>query len=70
MWGLPPISVIEDMKKKLIIGVSILVLIAGIVVWAIKGEDIKEKAVEEAVETVVETVVEDVISEAVEKLIP
>ena len=70
MGRLPPISVIEDMKKKLVIGVAILVLMAGVVVWAIKGGDIKEKAVEEAVETVVETVVEDVISEAVEKLIP
>jgi|TARA_R110000751_G_scaffold74674_2_gene150788 L-cystine uptake protein TcyP (sodium:dicarboxylate symporter family) len=58
------------MKKKLAIGAVILALIAGVAFWAIRGEDIKEKAVEEAVETVVETVVEDVISEAVEKLIP
>jgi hypothetical protein len=58
------------MKKKLAIGAVILALIAGVAFWAIRGEDIKEKAVEKAVETVVETVVEDVISEAVEKLIP
>ena len=58
------------MKKKLAIGGVILALVTVILVWTIKGGDIKEKAVEKAVETVVETVVEDVISEAVEKLIP
>ena len=47
-----------------------MALVTVILVWTIKGGDIKEKAVEKAVETVVETVVEDVISEAVEKLIP
>ena len=54
------------MKKKLTIGGVILALVTVILVWTIKGGDIKEKAVEKAVETVVE----DVISEAVEKLIP
>jgi len=58
------------MKKKLVIGTVILALVTVMLVWTIKGGDIKEKAVEKAVETVVETVVEDVISEAVEKLIP
>ena len=58
------------MKKKLAIGAVILALVTVVLVWTIKGGDIKEKAVEKAVETVVETVVEDVISEAVEKLIP
>ena len=43
-----------------------MALVTVILVWTIKGGDIKEKAVEKAVETVVE----DVISEAVEKLIP
>ena len=54
------------MKQFLITTIAAILLL----VWTIKGGDIKEKAVEKAVETVVETVVEDVISEAVEKLIP
>ena len=36
------------MKKKLAIGAVILALIAGVAFWAIRGEDIKEKAVEKA----------------------
>ena len=54
------------MKKKLAIGAVILALIAGVAFWAIRGEDIKEKAVEKALETVVE----DAVSGAVKKLIP
>ena len=57
------------MKKKLAIGAVILALIAGVAIWVIKGEDIKEKAVEEAVEAVVETVVEEAVEKAKDKLI-
>ena len=57
------------MKKKLIIGGIILVLIAGIAFWVIRGEGIKEKAVEKAVETVVEKVVEEAVEDAKDKLI-
>ena len=57
------------MKKKLAIGAVILALIAGVTFWALRGDDIKEKAVEKAVEAVVETVVKEAAEEARDKLI-
>ena len=45
------------MKKKLIIGAVILALIAGVTVWVIKGEEIKEKAAKKVIGAAVETVV-------------
>tara|TARA_R110002096_G_scaffold422105_2_gene628412 strand:- start:4317 stop:4793 length:477 start_codon:yes stop_codon:yes gene_type:complete len=57
------------MMKNLIIGVIVLALIAAFAFWAIKGEDIKEKAVEKAVEALVENVVEEAVDKTKEKLI-
>lgn len=57
------------MKKKLVIGTVILALGAGVLVWATKGEDIKEKAMDAAVEAVVEKVVEEAVEEVEDKLI-
>tara|TARA_R110002051_G_scaffold9336_4_gene37110 strand:+ start:62 stop:262 length:201 start_codon:yes stop_codon:yes gene_type:complete len=57
------------MKKKLIIGTVILALVTVILVWTIKGGDIREKAVEKATEALVETVVEEAVEKAKDKLI-